>query len=76
MSCVIEDKSEWVSKNGHSFIETDAMFSDIACGFCWIPLESHIYILLYYDFAPALYRGIGIIPDFAEFEVRLPPKSK
>lgn len=45
MSCVIEDKSEWVFENCNSFIETDAMFPNIGFGFCWIPLESHTGIL-------------------------------
>jgi len=35
------------------------MFSNIAFGFCWIPLESHIYILLYFKYG------------FAEFEESL-----
>ena len=46
MSSVIEDKSEWVFENSHSFIETDAMFSNITFGFCWIPLE---FIFIFYS---------------------------
>src|SRR5215216_606606 len=53
MSRVIEDKSEWVFENSHSLIKADAMFSNIAFGFCWIPPESHIYILLYLYFPSA-----------------------
>lgn len=45
---VIEDKSEWVFENGHGFIETDTMFSNIPGGFVWVPLEFHVGILLYF----------------------------
>src|SRR3989304_1872363 len=45
MSCVVEDKCERVFENRDCFIEADAMFPNVACGFCGIPLESHIYIL-------------------------------
>lgn len=43
MSCVIEDKGEWVFENSNTFIETDTMFSNITRSFCSIPLEPHIY---------------------------------
>jgi hypothetical protein len=53
---IIKDEREWVFENCHGFIETNALFSNIACGFGWMPLESHVSILLYLKY------------DFAEFE--------
>ncbi len=61
MSSVIKDKSEWVFENSNSLIETDAMFSNVTFGFCWIPLESHICILLheYLYFKMILFQSIS-----------------
>jgi hypothetical protein len=51
MCCIIKDEGKRVFENGHSLIETNAVFPNIVLGFGGIPLESHGHILL--DFIAA-----------------------